>query len=256
MKTYKVNLDYAYPVARIHALETKLLKKKDVEEFVSLPDEDSLISFLNNIGYGTKTENINTMISEEIKNTINLVESITPEYDRPLIQIFREIDKPEPNRWTYFLEISKKNDFVNEFLKILIDIENIKLFFKFKFFNIKQEIFEKYLSSEGTLSKNFFIENYSKPITDIISQLKFTQYDFIERAPSEENIFEIEKIFDDYIIEYLSENSKYCFFNIAPLVNFIFLKKFEAQMILTIWHGKINKIQKEKITRNLRKIYS
>ncbi|MFN3966428.1 MAG: V-type ATPase subunit [Endomicrobiia bacterium] len=255
MKNYKVNLDYAYPVARIHTLETKLLTKKNIEELINLPDGRAVVYFLNTIGYGTKNADINTMVAKEIENTFNLVESITPEYDRELIRIFREIDKPQLDKWNYFLKISKKNDFIHDFLRVLIDITNIKLLFQFKFFNVEQEILKKSLISNGTIPLDFFIENYSKPWENIINQLKFTKYDFINRQPTEENLFEIEKIFDNYIIDYLSDNSKYCFFNIAPLVNFIFLKKFEAQMILTIWHGKLNEFSKESILTHLRKIY-
>ncbi len=255
MKNHKTNHDYAYSVARIHALETKLLTKKETDELINLADINSILSFLSNIGYGPKDSDINNIIKQEIQNTFNLVESITPEYDRHLIKIFREIDSPDPIKWKKFLEISKNNEFIDEFLRILIDITNIKLLFQYKFFNIEQEIFEKYLISNGTIHLDFFIENYSKPWENITSQLKFTRYDFVNYIPSKETLFEIEKIFDNYIIDYLSEKSKYCFFNIAPLVNYIFLKKFEAQMILTVWHGKLNGFRKEEILKNLRKIY-
>lgn len=173
----------------------------------------------------------------------------------------------EKRLYSYLLEVSTnyKKVFLVDFFKTLIDLTNLKTFFRIKLFPVSKDILADLsfiLIKDGKIPTDFFIENIETPLEVFIKNFSFTIYTSIaETLPKNWDIFSacdsfatIEKICDNFILDYL-ENTKFSFFNIAPLVNFLVRKEIEIKTLRTIFLGKINGIPTEEIKKSLRKPY-
>jgi vacuolar-type H+-ATPase subunit C/Vma6 len=154
----------------------------------------------------------------------------------------------EKFKWDYYLTATKHDKFLNELFKTLIDLNNLLVLYQAKFFNSEKT---EYFIDGGNITSETFLQLVAKSVENAIEYFKLTQYSFVESI----TVSELEKSIDNYLIEYLSENSRYSFFSIAPIVNFLYLKEFEAQMLQSIWTGKLNQLNKNYIKANLRKMY-
>ena len=85
-------MSYTYSVARIRALETTLFSKQDVEKLLDSVNADSIIQTLGNVNYGGTSngkKNIEEFITKELDSTLKIVELLTPEKDKDIINLFR-----------------------------------------------------------------------------------------------------------------------------------------------------------------------
>ena len=70
----------------------------------------------------------------------------------------------------------------------------------------------------------------------------------------EGNFSLIEKLFDEYVLNYVKK-AKYITFGIEPLIGYFFAKKTECINIRNIITGKINRLPSDVIKQRLRKTY-
>ncbi len=68
---------YAYAVARIRALETRLLTLQDMREFLEAVDEESLFRMLRAAAYGSAKEAVEEKLSDESAETISLLKELS-----------------------------------------------------------------------------------------------------------------------------------------------------------------------------------
>lgn len=209
-------------------------------------------------------ENQSSELPKPLRETYFLIYKIYSEKeDLRIISILIE-----KRMYDYFLEISSnyKKAFLVDFFKTLIDLTNLKNFFRIKLFPFSKDIREDLsfiLLKNGKIPPDFFIENIETPLEVFIKTLSFTFYSYIADAlPKNWDIITacdafatLEKICDNFILEYL-EDTKFNFFNIAPLINFLVRKEVEIKTLRTIFLGKINGIAPDEIKKNLRKIYT
>jgi len=153
------------------------------------------------------------------------------------------------------LNVSKRNKFVLDLFRKNIDLINLKSFIQNKFLQVDKTGFEVQLIDNGRLDRSIFLDYYDQPFETFFKYLSFTDYGIFKDVPVEDNLWSIEKIVDEYIGEYLSDRTKLVFFDIGPLINYIYLKEGEARTLRTVWVGKKNNLPKEKIKSYLRKSY-
>ncbi len=187
-----------------------------------------------------------SMPSALMTEILSLKEDIKPE------EITNTIEK---QRWTHFLNVSKRNKFVLDLFRKNIDLINLKSFIQNKFLQVDKTGFEVQLIDNGRLDRSIFLDYYDQPFETFFKYLSFTDYGIFKDVPVEDNLWSIEKIVDEYIGEYLSDRTKLVFFDIGPLINYIYLKEGEARTLRTVWVGKKNNLPKEKIKSYLRKSY-
>ncbi len=79
--------DYAHAVARIRYNEMKLLKFKDVEQLISLPNYEEVLTKIKELGYPLeKDEDAKKMLDEESIKAWELLQEIAPE--RKMLDVF------------------------------------------------------------------------------------------------------------------------------------------------------------------------
>lgn len=144
-----------------------------------------------------------------------------------------------------------KNEFISKYIEKLIDITNIKTFFRVRKIYIKPSIFEISYIEGGKINLKTFIENLNEDEQNL--KYKFMGFsDTIEQALY--NYESLDKFCDNYIMDYMKE-AKLKALTIEPVVAYIYAKQTEFKNIRIIFTGKLNNISTEKIIERLRKSY-
>lgn len=84
---------YTYAVSRIHARESDLLSKNDIEQLITCPDFDAAIKYLTERGYGNDRiySDFDELREDETEKMWNLIHELVPD-TKPFETIFRPID--------------------------------------------------------------------------------------------------------------------------------------------------------------------
>ena len=144
-----------------------------------------------------------------------------------------------------------KNDFIQKYIEKLIDITNIKTFFRVRKIYKSSSIFEISYIQGGKITLNTFMENINEDEQNLKN--KFMGFsETIEQAIY--NYETLDRFCDDYIMKYMKE-AKLKSLTIEPIVAYTYAKQTEFKNIRIIFTGKLNNISNEKIKERLRESY-
>lgn len=144
-----------------------------------------------------------------------------------------------------------KNEFIVKYLEKLIDITNIKTFFRIRKMNQESSLFSMSYIEGGKINQKTFMENLKEDEQNL--KYKFMGFsNTIEQAIYHyENL---DKFCDNYIMDYMKE-AKLKALTIEPIVAYIYARQTELKNIRIIFTGKLNNISNEKIKERLRESY-
>lgn len=144
-----------------------------------------------------------------------------------------------------------KNEFIVKYLEKLIDITNIKTFFRIRKMNQESSLFSMSYIEGGKINQKTFRENLKENEQNL--KYKFMGFsNTIEQAIYHyENL---DKFCDNYIMDYMKE-AKLKALTIEPIVAYIYARQTELKNIRIIFTGKLNNISNEKIKERLRESY-
>ena len=147
---------------------------------------------------------------------------------------------------------STKCEFIIQYIKKVINITNIKTFFRItRLFNNDRKMFDISYIEGGDISKEVFLESLGQDLQN--SRLKNEGIKTIyEKAYYEPETFD--KFCDNYIMDYMKE-SKLKALTIEPIVAYIYAKQTEIKNIRIILTGKLNNIDSKAIKERLRDSY-
>lgn len=214
--------------------------------------KDSLIDS----GTISKTEIDEIMINEEYdkleKNMKEAIEQAIELYEKSKMPFVIDsiLDKA---CFSKMKELAKKikNEYISKYIEKLIDITNIKTFFRVRKIYKKSSIFEISYIEGGKINLKTFIENLNEDDQNL--KYKFMGFsDTIEQALY--NYENLDKFCDNYIMSYMKE-AKLKALTIEPVVAYIYAKQTEFKNIRIIFTGKLNNISNEKIKERLRESY-
>ncbi len=177
-------------------------------------------------------------------------------------------------KYDYFFEVlaKHKSPFLRKLLEIKIDLANIKTFIRLKIrdkektpalseekSHQRRKLINKLLISNGKISKKTLLELFKGSLPDLTQKLHFSDYgkivkEGIEYYQKNSNLTHLEKIFDDYFINFMKQ-AKYVVFGIEPIIGYLFAKEYEVRNIRTIILGKFNHLPQEMIRESLRETY-
>ncbi len=157
------------------------------------------------------------------------------------------------------LSVSKKikNLFIDEYLRISIDISNIKQFFISYILSKEKKEFSDTMLPGGYIKVGDYLKMGS--IEDLLNYSKKTSYAETIKAGYESyskdnSLLELEKLLDNLVIKHL-EQSKIIPFGPEPLYAYFLAKRNNAQIIRSIMISKINNIDENSLRKTLRKLY-
>jgi V/A-type H+/Na+-transporting ATPase subunit C len=151
-------------------------------------------------------------------------------------------------------------EFIIEYVKVYIDITNIKTMLRVKKQNKDSRFLEEVLIEGGTVEKKTFIYGINESLENFINSVSKSPYtkaltSILESYNSTGNFSTLEVIFDNYIIN-KAKSAKIINFGPEPLIAFIIAKENEIKIVRIIMVGKINKVPSEVIKERLRELYA
>ncbi|KEI12591.1 ATP synthase subunit C [Clostridium novyi B str. ATCC 27606] len=151
------------------------------------------------------------------------------------------------------------NSYILKFLKINIDLVNIKTLIRVKKQNKSRKFLESVLIEGGSIQVGELIDIYNLSVESISSKIQYTDYVDVVRVGIDEyikteNLKIFEKLCDNFIMNFIKD-AKYISFGPEPLIAYILAKENEIKIIRIIMVGKINNIHSQVIGERLREIY-
>jgi V/A-type H+-transporting ATPase subunit C len=152
-----------------------------------------------------------------------------------------------------------EESFIINFIKLNIDLTNIKTLLRVKNQNRNREFLNLVLISGGKVDKDILLNCLNESIENIINKLMFTDYGNILKMGLQEysknkKLNKFEKLCDNYTMNYLKK-SRYISFGPEPILAYIYGKENEIKSIRIILVGKINKVPSNIIGERLREVY-
>ena len=146
-----------------------------------------------------------------------------------------------------------------EFVRILIDIANIRSFFRVRETGQGKDFLQKVILPEGKVDEEFYRGYFDEPTEAVVSQLIYTDYapiieEGMDNYQQTGTWTRFEKLLDNYLMD-VAKKGKYAAFSIEPLIGFMIAKEYEIKGIRMMMVGKNNKIPNEVIRERLRDAY-
>ena len=180
--------------------------------------------------------------------------------------IYEALEKYQKNKMPFIIDaildkacfkkmekLSKKikNEFIQKYIEKLIDITNIKTFFRIRKIYKDSSIFKIAYIQGGKISLKTFMDNINEDDQNLRN--KFSGFsETIEQALY--NYEELDKFCDNYIMKYMKD-AKLKALTIEPIVAYTYAKQIEIKNIRIIFTGKLNNINCETIKERLRESY-
>lgn len=143
--------------------------------------------------------------------------------------------------------------FIEELLKIMIDLANIKTWFRIKKTGKSIDFASKVIIDGGSVSPDFYISSLSEPAENFVHQLQNTKYAKVAER-GEVSFTEMEKSADNFIMSYVKSN-KLKPLGIEPIVGYIIARQTDIKNARIIMVGKINNLANDIIRERLRETY-
>ena len=225
-------------------LKSKIVNKDYKENLVDTGtiEISKLIEGIENSDYS----NFSKYMQEGIKEILNI-----PEYEKNpyIIDCILDVKSFEEMK-----QIAKdtKCDFIVKHVEQLIDLTNLKTFFRILNIHKKdKEIFKNAFIKGGNIEEEIFIESFNVDIEDSKLRDKVKE-EILNVAINDPNNFD--SFCDNYIMEYMKE-SKFKTLTIEPIVAYIYAKETEIKNVRILLTGKLNNINPKTIKERLRNCY-
>jgi len=196
-------------------------------------------------------------IDDELKSIINAGLKLYTETDDSY-QLDLFLDQ------SYFKKILKmsklvKNDFVETYLRMSIDIVNIKMLLRLINWDNSSLNYNDIFLLGGFIPKDKLVALKNKSLDEVVEILKFSGYhDLLKKGVSafkkENSFLLLEKLLDNKIMYHMKKAKKIAF-GPEPLFAYFWAKMNNAQLIRTIMIGKMNDVDEIVIRDRLRELY-
>lgn len=153
-----------------------------------------------------------------------------------------------------------KNDFLIKYVRKLIDLTNIKLFFRMKSQNKDLDTYEMAFLWNGVIPYSKFKDAFNGGLSDFPEAMRSTHYasiiaDGYKHFEEEHTLIHLEKLIEDHLTNYIKE-AKLTPFGPEPLIAYFLAKKNNALIMRMILVNKLNNTDPDEIRTRLRKLYS
>ena len=159
----------------------------------------------------------------------------------------------------FYLRRRDENIFLNTLTKIEIDLVNIKTFFRVRLLKEESKLLKEAFIGGGFLKLTRFLDPFDEPIEGVPRYFEYTPYarvvsEGVEYLQSKNSFLRLEKLCDDYFMEFL-KRAKYLTFGVEPLIAYFYAKENEFKMLRMIFVGKLNAVPGDLIKERLPEVY-
>nr|WP_312576506.1 V-type ATP synthase subunit C [Sedimentibacter sp.] len=198
-----------------------------------------------------------TVLTENMRNALNEVLDIFPKNKDPQI-IDIVFDKYCYNEMLKSAE-ALNNQFVTEYVKMLIDTINIKTFVRLRKMGKSWDFFSKVFIDGGKIPQKAFVTSYDEPFENFSEDLIAYGFKDVFLEGTDElketgKFTTLEKLCDNKLMEHI-KTAKYISYGIEPLVGYLVAKENEIKSARIIMAGKLAEIPSDLIRGRLRETY-
>lgn len=159
-------------------------------------------------------------------------------------------------------EIAKdfNSPYLVNYVKKLVDLTNIRLFFRMKLQEKDFELFKIAFLQNGNLPRQKFEAAYNLKLDEFGEVMKSTDFGRLvetglKHYQEEKTLIYLEKEIENYLTSYIKQ-AKQMAFGPEPLIAYFLAKKNNALIIRMIMISKLNNVDPEEIKTRLRNIYA
>ncbi len=267
MAKKRSELDYAFSLGKVRAMERFLFRQEVFEEAVDSELGEALRLFAESELYPDELMRVKTGSQlEDIlqKELITLKETIGAlVLDKELLS---------------FLDVGNlasaclarkcfDSPFLSDYLMSLVDMHNIKTFLRLYVLKEPIELLEEKITYEGFIPKKDFVNLYNKELAAFLNQLEYVHkrtetidYTYylgqaIEKVVKERSFVALEKVVQDLFMRILKA-AKYFTFGPEAVLAYYLARVNEINLIRMIILAKINNLPKELVTERLNAVYA
>lgn len=242
-------------------LKAKLSEKnhEEIKELLSEMGAIPLDALKNYIFEETDSQfGLNERTEKYIKRRIRKVQKLFEKEDQNPQIIDLYLDQ-KLMKIIYGIAVDSKNDFLRKYIQKLIDLTNIRLFFRMKTQDKELDLYEMAFLWNGTISYSKFKDAYSQNLSEFPELMKNTPYAKIvetgyKHYEEEKSFLHLEKETENYLTEFI-KRAKLIPFGPEPLIAYFLAKNNNALIIRMIMINKLNNIDPEEIRNRLRELY-
>lgn len=151
------------------------------------------------------------------------------------------------------------NSFLLDYIKLNIDLTNIKTLIRVKKQEKSRNFFDEVIVDGGNLDRGALLELLNETEENISKKLYAKSYNTVVEKGLEEYLDSsklslMEKLSDNFLMDY-AKKAKFVSFGAEPIIAYILAKETEIKIIRIIMIGKLNNVSAEVIRERLRDIY-
>ncbi len=274
-KAFNMELDYTYNEL------TKIVPNKKAIDIFRLPYDFHNIKvalknkLLSNMGKDKNWDLLSKLGTIPLDTIIGMIE--LEEYsDFPYLlkeklpEIVSNLERPN---FLYLLEseidhlmyatmlqvaFSSKESFLVDFVKVKIDLENLRTLLRLKRTDQEVSVCASRLLDGGHLLKDDLLDIYTESMDSWAKRLYHTKYyELLDAAVKfvmeKQDYALVEVKIDEFVLDFI-HFSKYKAFGVEPVVAYLVYKETEIKNLRTIFVCKSNLIPPEEIRRRLRRV--
>lgn len=161
----------------------------------------------------------------------------------------------------YAMEIAKnsKYDYLEDYIRLNIDITNLKTFIRIKAQERSIEFLDKVFVNGGTLEYNLFASYINEPLERFANKLSYTGFSKwsdqgIAEYVRNGDLGSIDRYGDNYMISHIKK-SKFISLGTEPIIAYIIARENEIKALRIILTGKKSNVHPDKIRERMRDVY-
>lgn len=258
---------YIFSVARVRALENFLIRQEVFIEAQEAPLEEALRLFAESDPYTDwllhikDSQQLEAVLTKEIIKLKKIIGELI--LDRQLLGLL------ESNKLECAGRILKiyPGSFLQDYLRHLIDLHNIKSFLRLYLLKEPQDTLEAALVYEGCIKKEDFLKLYSQDLAALLNYLSYVHLEnrtvdyayslkeAIQRTREENLFLYLERAAADFLMRFL-QKAKYFSYGPEPVLAYYFAKVNEINLIRLIITAKLNNFPAELVKERLNNVYA
>jgi V/A-type H+-transporting ATPase subunit C len=260
-------LNYAFAIGRIRALEKFLISSEVFSEAIESNLQEALRLFAETDLYSDEllhirdSQHLEAVLNQELIKLKKLIQSLLLDEGLWDILELKSVQCLEEVLKNY------RSEFLENYLKHLIDMHNIKTFLRFYILKEPEEKLQKNLVGSGFISHKDFLKLYAEGLTAFLNHLEYVRKDYsivdyaiylrqaIEKIEKDKSFVALEKAINDFLIQVLKP-AKYLTFGPEPVLAYYFAKVNEINLIRMIILAKLNDVLADLVKERLNLVYA
>lgn len=260
-------LNYAFSVGKIRALEKFLIRNEVFEEAIDADLSEALRLFTEADLYSDELINVRT--SSQLEQILSLELSKVKKIVCSLLrdEILTRLVESENLQCMQLILTEFDNGFIFDYFNYAADMHNIKTFLRLRVLKDSEDRLKELLSCEGFIKKEDFIKIYNQDLSVLLNKLEYVHKpnqvinyasflaEGILNLEKRNSFLYLEKAINNFLIQVLKP-AKYICFGPEPVLAYYFAKVNEINLIRMVILAKLNNLSANIVKERLNLVYA